>query len=346
MSAACPRCGTELGPGLLACPSCRSLLHAHRLEELATQARAAEAEERLHDALEAWRDAHLLLPAGSRQHETIGQRIRELSDRAADGPAPAKPKPGGRRDGTGRLAALGAGALLLWKLKSVLAFVATKGKLLLAGLTQASTFFTMALSFGLYWTVFGWQFALLLVLSIYVHEMGHVAALRRHGIRAGEPAFIPGLGAVVRLKQYPATPREDASVGLAGPEWGLGAAVACWLVGLAGGGGVWLAAARIGAWINLFNLVPVWQLDGSRGFAALTRAQRLAVAAAFGLAWVIVHDGLLILLAIAALVRALSTPPAKPEDAHAPILWRFLFLIATLSALCLVEVPGMPGQAG
>src|SRR6266581_3932628 len=44
--------------------------------------------------------------------------------------------------------------------------------------------------------------------------------------------FIPGVGAVVRLKQYPADRREDARVGLAGPIWGLGAAVvvgAMWL---------------------------------------------------------------------------------------------------------------------
>jgi Zn-dependent protease len=337
VSGPCRRCGAEIGAGLLACPSCHALVHAERLEALAARAREAEAGDRLHEALETWRDALLLLPPGSNQHAQLSGRVRTLSDRAADGPKPPKAK-----TAPGRLAALGAIGLLIWKFKSVLGFMATKGKLLLGGLTKASTFFSMLLSFGLYWTVFGWKFAGLLILSIYVHEMGHVASLRRHGIRAGAPAFIPGFGAVVRLKQHPATAREDASVGLAGPEWGLGAAVACALIGLATGSGVWFAAARIGAWINLFNLLPVWQLDGSRGFAALTRPMRFAVVVGFAGGWYVVQDGLLLLLAIAALIRTLSTAAASEEDAHRPILWRFLFLIAALSALCLIEVPGLP----
>src|SRR3989454_12639768 len=81
----------------------------------------------------------------------------------------------------------------------------------------------MLLSAGVYWAAWGWKFALGVVLSIYVHEMGHVQALQRYGIKATAPMFIPGVGAVVRLKQYPASPREDARVGLAGPLGGLGA---------------------------------------------------------------------------------------------------------------------------
>src|SRR5439155_143942 len=83
----------------------------------------------------------------------------------------------------------------------------------LLGLTKASTLFTMLLSAGVYWAAWGWKFALGVVLSIYVHEMGHVQALQRYGIKATAPMFIPGVGAVVRLKQYPASPR-DARVGL------------------------------------------------------------------------------------------------------------------------------------
>jgi len=67
-----------------------------------------------------------------------------------------------------------------------------KGKLLLLGLTKSTTLFTMLLSMGVYWTAWGWRFALGLVLSIYVHEMGHVAALQRYGIKATAPMFIPG----------------------------------------------------------------------------------------------------------------------------------------------------------
>ena len=47
------------------------------------------------------------------------------------------------------------------------------------------------------------------------------------------------------------------------------------------------AIAHTGAWINLFNLLPVWQLDGNRGFAPLARDGRLAVAGAFVGGWMI-----------------------------------------------------------
>ena len=120
---------------------------------------------------------------------------------------------------------LGTLALAAWKFKFLAFVVLGKAKLLLLGLTKASTFLSMFAMVGVYWTRFGFWFALGLVLSIYVHEMGHVAALARYGVPASAPLFIPGLGAVIRLKQDFTDPRQDARVGLAGPIWGLGAAV-------------------------------------------------------------------------------------------------------------------------
>ena len=65
----------------------------------------------------------------------------------------------------------------------------------------------MMAAFGVYWTVFGGWFALGFVLSIYIHEMGHVAALLRYGVPATAPLFIPGVGAVIRLRQSFINPR-------------------------------------------------------------------------------------------------------------------------------------------
>ena len=78
--------------------------------------------------------------------------------------------------------------------------------------------------------------------------------------------------------------------------WGLAAALAALAGSALGGGPMWKAIAHVGAWINLFNLLPVWQLDGNRGFAALARDGRLAVAAAFAGGWMIAGDGLFFLL--------------------------------------------------
>ena len=137
--------------------------------------------------------------------------------------------------------------------------------------------------------------------------MGHVVWLRRFGIPATAPMFIPGLGAFVRLKAHPATAGEDARVGLAGPVWGAVAAVLALALGVAFGRPILFAIARVGAWINVFNLLPVWQLDGGRGFAALSRRQRGIVAA---VAWALALAGvdtMYFLVAIAATFRAALT---------------------------------------
>src|SRR3954466_4541201 len=112
--------------------------------------------------------------------------------------------------------------------------------------------------------------------------------------------FLPGIGAFVRLKQHPATPAQDARVGLAGPLWGAAAAIAFLAVGTVEAWPSFIAIARAGAWINLFNLLPVWQLDGSRGFSALSRRQRAAVAAVLGSLALLSGDGLMIVLAVVA----------------------------------------------
>ena len=267
-SRACPGCGTELAASFLTCPSCHRLVHADTLKRLAEEAERATAGGDLRAARDAWRQAFELLPRGSRQADVISGKIAEISGRL-EAEAP------GRRSENlpswaKRAGPLGAVGLVLWKLKFLVLAALGKGKLLLLGLTKSTTLLTMLLSMGVYWTAWGWRFALGLVLSIYVHEMGHVAALQRYGIKATAPMFIPGFGAMVRLNQYPANPAEDARVGLAGPLWGLAAAVVAYGVFLATASPFWAAIARAGAWINLFNLLPIWQLDGGRGFSALS----------------------------------------------------------------------------
>src|SRR2546430_4861243 len=126
----------------------------------------------------------------------------------------------------------------------------------------------MLLSAGVYWTIWGWKFALGVVLSIYVHEMGHVQALQRYGIKATAPMFIPGVGAVVRLKQYPADRREDARVGLAGPLWGRPAAAGGSRGDRAAGTGVSGGRPPLCAPGGPFHPLPPLQLALRRGSLA------------------------------------------------------------------------------
>jgi Zn-dependent protease len=324
----CVRCSSEIAPGLLVCPTCQSLVHADDLKALANQAEGETASGNITKALEHWRRALELLPAGSVQHSAITQKINQLVQRldATEVSPSATQKP----KWANAAGALGVVGLLAWKFKFLVVFLLTKAKLLLVGLTS------MLLSFGVYWTAWGWQFAAGLVLSIYVHEMGHVYRLSRYGIKASIPMFIPGLGAVIRQKQYPASPHEDARVGLAGPIWGLGAGFAAYLIHLATQNELFAAIAKFGAWINLFNLLPVWQLDGGRGFRALTKSHRIIIAAIIVGMWFYTSEGLLILLFIAAAFRVFQKD--APTDPDNLVLIEFASLIITLSMLAKIAV--------
>lgn len=336
----CAACGTELSAGLLSCPGCGRLVHAEQLKALAGEAEQAEQQGDIATALAAWRRALELLPAGTRQQQTIAVRVEDLVRRAPGAASQPPPTPTQGKVRAGGLAGAGALALAIWKFKFIALFLLTKAKFLLLGLTKASTFLSMFLSLGIYWTAYGWKFAAGLVVSIYIHEMGHVAALRRFGFRATAPMFIPGVGAIIRMQQHPVNPVENARIGLAGPLWGLGAALACLGVYLVSQWPSWLAIARVGAWINLFNLLPIWQLDGGRGFSSLSKSQRALATAAIAAAWFFTAEGLLLLLLIAAGFQTLSGAASDKPDRVG--LVQYVVLVAVLSAMCLLPVPA-PG---
>ncbi|HET7791615.1 MAG TPA: site-2 protease family protein [Gemmatimonadales bacterium] len=318
----CASCGTELAPALLVCPSCHALVHAADLKRLAADAQRAADSGDASAALGAWREALALLPPATEQYRSIAARVAELSKQVESGAAGAKQR---SRWAKGAAGAGGAGIVL------------SKLKLLLLGLTKASTLLSMLAFAGVYWAAWGWRFGVGIALSIYVHEMGHVAALRRYGIPATAPMFIPGLGALVRLKAYPMDPREDARIGLAGPIWGFGAAVAAYLLFLATGWGSLAAIAQLGAWINLFNLIPVWQLDGARGFHALDRRQRWIATGAIALTWIVTRENLLLLVGLVAAAMAVFGRAEEEGDSRAAI--EYVGLIVALSALTRLPVP-------
>lgn len=315
---------------MLACPACGRLVRGDRLRELAVQAASAEASDDPTAELIAWREALTLLPSAARQAAVIRERIAVL-DQVVD----ASPRSNGATWTKG-LAGAGGLGLLLWKLKAVLLFAATKGKALLFGFTKLGTLLGVLASFGVYWAAWGWKFAAGLIVSIYIHEIGHVVALRKFGIAASAPSFVPGLGAFVRLEQYPANAMENARVGLAGPIWGTAAALLAAAAFLVADWPSFAAIARFGAWINLFNLLPVGPLDGGRGFGALARSQRWLATGVVGLAWFVTAEGLLGLVFVAAVFRALG---AAPETGDRKTLLQYAVLIAVLSALCGLEVP-------
>jgi Zn-dependent protease len=315
--ASCPQCAAQLAPTMLACPRCAWLVHGERLTALAGEARQAEERVELSTALAAWREALDLLPSSSKQHQVIAAKITELGHSLPAGAVPIESS--GSQSPALKLAA-GAGALglLAWKLKAIL-----------LGLTKSTTLLSMLLSLGVYWSVWGWKFALGLVLSIYVHEMGHVIALRRYGFKATAPMFIPGLGALIRLQQQVVNPYEDAVIGLAGPIYGLGAAVVSLLLWLATGEAIFAATAGVGAWINLFNLMPIGTLDGGRGFHALSRPQKLIAALTVAGAGWLAQDGLFLLLAIVCFGRVIGDKPNNSTSWKTALTYCLLVVLLT-----------------
>jgi Zn-dependent protease len=315
----CARCGTELPPDALVCPACAALRHGARLKELAADAESARHAGDVEAARGHWTNALALLPVHSEQHTLVQQRLAALAN---DGPTANPAAPTSLEHPWWRRGAAGLVTLAI--------ILLSKLKFLILGLTKASTFASMFAFFGVYWSLYGWPLALGLVISIYIHEMGHVAMLRRLGIASGAPLFIPGVGAVVMLKQHITDAIVDAKIGLAGPVWGLGAAVAALLVYAVTRVPVWLAIAEITAFINLFNLIPVWQLDGARGFHALALAQRWIAIAVVALMLLVTGQRMLVLIGAVAVWRAFQRE-SGPGDTRA--LGTFIVLIVSLSVL-------------
>ena len=258
----------------------------------------------------------MLVPLQSEQYSMIGARLEALPF-----DDPSRPAAGKAGNGQWKMSAAGAAV-------AVAALLIGKLKFLALGLTKLSTLLSMFGFIGVYWSIHGWPLAVGIAISIYIHEMGHVAMLRKLDIQAGAPLFIPGVGALVMLKEHVTDPIVDARIGLAGPVWGFGAAVAALMIYGATGTPIWLAIAELTAFLNLFNLIPVWQLDGARGFHALSQSERFIVVGACALALWATGVGVLIFVGAVAIYRA---GWGAMGPGHRPTLATFIFLLLSLS---------------
>lgn len=126
------------------------------------------------------------------------------------------------------------------------------------------TFLTMLISIWAYAMFWGWPFAAGFVALLFIHEMGHVIALRMLGIKATAPMFIPFMGAFIGMKQMPENAFGEAVMAYGGPLLGTLGAIGCAGAGLVTGNPFWYALALSGFLLNLFNLLPISPLDGGR----------------------------------------------------------------------------------
>ncbi len=311
----CSRCARPVPPDSLECPQCGTLVHSDQMEQFAAQARALEAHGEPHVARERWLACLPLLPEQSLQAQWIRTHVREL-----EGGGPRKDNPHPSSSSLPRwaqkLGPLGPIALALIKFKSVLSFAAF---------------------FGFYWQAWGAKFGLGIAVLILVHEMGHFIDIRRRGLPADMPMFVPGFGAYVKWNAMGVRQEVRSAISLAGPFAGLLGAAVCALLWFQTGYGLWSALARTSAWFNVLNLIPLWILDGNSAIRALSKLERallLVVNVAMGFA---LHEVVFGLVAVGMLVRLFTRD--NPEESNNFMTAYFIAVITGL-AVVLWLVPG------
>jgi Zn-dependent protease len=298
----CPNCGSELPLGALACPQCQALVYRRELDSLAQEARAHESNGEFPQAREVWNRSLALLPPGSKQGEWVRERMRALETRQ---PAPQSgPAKGQATQGwVKKLGPLGPFALLLLKFKTLFLF-----------LFKLKFLFSFLFFIALYVSIFGWRYGLGISVCILIHEMGHFVDIKRRGLPAEMPVFLPGFGAYVRWTGLGVTRRQIAQISLAGPLAGWIAAATCFLIYAQTGDPLWAALARTGAVLNVLNLIPIWVLDGGQAVSVLGAVERAALlATALGL-WYYTGEGIFFFVAAGATWRLFTKDKPTQSD--------------------------------
>lgn len=247
---------------------------------MAAAARELEEQRQPRQAREAWLKALDLLPPESTQAAWVRDQARRLETAAARRAEPSQKNNWARK--LGPLAPLAAAL--------------GKGKALLA-LLKLKFLLSLAAFIGLYWALWGAKFGAGFAVLILIHEMGHYIDVKRRGLPAEMPVFLPGLGAYVKWRALGVSSETRAAVSLAGPLAGCLASAVCALIWWETGGAIWAALARAGAWLNVINLIPIWVLDGSQALLPLDKAERVTLLAVCLALWLLLGESVFFLVA-------------------------------------------------
>jgi Zn-dependent protease len=294
----CDRCSHQLTIGVLACPQCHSLVHGEELERLSASAKALEDTDQFQLAREAWLKTLPLLPHDALQAEWVRGHVYKLELTSSNDP-PKK----NTYEWAKKLGPLGPVLVLLAKSKVLLSVVKLK------------FLFSLGAFLGFYWAAFGLRFGIGFGVLILIHEMGHYIDIKRRGLSAEMPIFLPGFGAYVRWQASGVSKQTRAAVSLAGPLAGALSAVVCAVVWWRTGDPLWAALAWSGAWLNVMNLIPVWVLDGGQATLALGKTERWVLLTACLALWLVLHESVFVLVA-GGMVWRLFTKDLAPNPSR------------------------------
>ncbi len=242
----CPHCAAPLPIGAVVCPTCRELVYKDRLIQLFQEAARQESIDP-NLAAATWRQSLPLIPPNTIEYQQIANRAAALSGGAFVG-IPATP---------------GAGPIQLdyapppRRQETWLSVLAKTGG-------------SMAFSIYIYSMRDGWPFAIGFVLLILIHELGHTLANLYYRIKQSPPFFLPYVGAVIMLRQNPPDAKAEAIIGIAGPIAGTFGAIGCYALYVFSGNPLLQHLSMVAFVMNLFNLIPIWPLDGGRIAAGIT----------------------------------------------------------------------------
>jgi Zn-dependent protease len=217
-----------------------------------------------------------------------------------------------------------------------IALALAKGKVLLS-LFNLKFILSLAAFMGVYWGLFGAKFGIGFAVLILIHEMGHFIDVRRRGLPAEMPVFLPGLGAYVRWRALGVSQKTRSAVSLAGPLAGWISAAACLVIWWKTGSGVMAALARAGAWLNVLNLIPVWALDGGQAILALNKTERLILLTVTMALWLFMGESVFFLVALGIGWRLFTKDiPRQPSRSTTA----YFATVLTLLAIVMRLVPG------
>ena len=234
------------------------------------------------------------------------------------------------------------GGLAGWLTSIAVAAVAVikYGGVLLFKIPLLMTVVTMLLSFLLY----AWQLGPLaaggFVVMLLLHELGHFVEVRRQGIRATAPIFIPFFGAAIIQRTMAADALRQAEVAIAGPIAGTLASIAALVLYSATGWPELLVWAGFGFAINLFNMIPFGMFDGGWILGAASKWFQVAGAILFAAAVVVFHLSpvfvLLILVLMGPAVLARFRNDASPYYRSVPVTARWLMGLAWIGLVAIL----------
>ena len=218
----------------------------------------------------------------------------------------------------------------------------------------------LAASVAVYSVMFTLEFAFALIAVLVFHEYGHLRAMKKFGLPTKGMYLIPFVGGIA-VGDMPKTRWQDVYISMMGPVYGLIMTVAFYIVYLVTDSHFAGLVASTSALLNLFNLIPVYPLDGGRVVKSLVFSGRnylalvalLAISAAcFVLAWKLgfyfitffIVLGVIDIVAGWRLGLAEDITPLKIYGIWFSVLWYLVVVAMFLGMILLIAQDGLPGS--